>query len=285
MTVAELRRELATLLRGTSETAALDARLIVAHALGVSGERAIALDDVAVDETLAEAARAFAHRRASGEPVARILCEKEFYGLPFRLTPETLVPRPDTETLVDAVIGDHRRDAAISILDLGTGSGAILVALLRELPRARGTGVDKSDQAIATAAGNARHNGVAERATFAAGDWAAGLSGPFDVVVSNPPYIARGEIPSLPVEVRNHDPHLALDGGEDGLVAIRLIVSDLDRVLAEGGRAYIEIGFGQAAEVGRIAAGAGFAASFRQDIAGIDRVAILSRERAERPVG
>jgi release factor glutamine methyltransferase len=279
MTVAELRRELAALIKGTSQTAALDARLIVAHALGVSGERAIALDDVPVDEALADAARALARRRGTGEPVARILCEKEFYGLPFRLAAETLVPRPDTETLVDAVVADHRRDVAITILDLGTGSGAILIALLRELPRATGVGIDKAENAVATARGNAERNGVGERARFAQGDWAAGLSGPFDVVVSNPPYIPSGEIPSLPVEVRNHDPHLALDGGDDGLDTIRTILSDLDRVLAANGRAYVEIGFGQAAEVSHIAQTVGFAAAFRQDLAGIDRVAVLRRER------
>lgn len=283
MTVAELRRELATLLKGTSPTAALDARLILAHALGVSGEQAIALDNVPVDEALAEAAREFARRRADGEPVARILCEKEFYGLPFRLSAATLVPRPDTETLVDAVVGDHRRDAAISILDLGTGTGAILVALLRELPRATGLGIDRAGDAVATAQGNAERNGVGARATFSVGDWMANLAGPFDVVVANPPYIPSGEIPSLPVEVRNHDPHVALDGGEDGLHAIRVILSDLDRVLAPDGGAYIEIGFGQAAEVSHIAAVAGFAVTFRQDLAGIDRVAVLRRERTPRP--
>jgi len=283
MTVAELRRDLAALLKGASPTAALDARLILAHALGVSGEQAIALDNVPVDEPLAEVARALAGRRREGEPVARILCEKEFYGLPFRLSAETLVPRPDTETVVDAVVTDHRRDAPISILDLGTGTGAILIALLRELPRANGLGIDKAENAVATARGNAERNGVAERATFSVGDWTANLAGRFDVVVANPPYIPSAEIPLLPVEVRNHDPHIALDGGEDGLSAIRAIVSDLARVLAEGGGAYVEIGLGQAAEVGHIAANSGFAVAFRQDLAGIDRVAVLRRERTSRP--
>jgi len=283
MTVAELRRDLAALLKGASPTAALDARLILAHALGVSGEQAIALDNVPVDEPLAEVARALAGRRREGEPVARILCEKEFYGLPFRLSAETLVPRPDTETVVDAVVTDHRRDAPISILDLGTGTGAILIALLRELPRANGLGIDKAENAVATARGNAERNGVAERATFSVGDWTANLAGRFDVVVANPPYIPSAEIPLLPVEVRNHDPHIALDGGEDGLSAVRAIVSDLARVLAEGGGAYVEIGLGQAAEVGHIAANSGFAVAFRQDLAGIDRVAVLRRERTSRP--
>ena len=283
MTVAELRRDLAALLKGASPTAALDARLILAHALGVSGEQAIALDNVPVDEPLAEVARALAGRRREGEPVARILCEKEFDGLPFRLSAETLVPRPDTETVVDAVVTDHRRDAPISILDLGTGTGAILIALLRELPRANGLGIDKAENAVATARGNAERNGVAERATFSVGDWTANLAGRFDVVVANPPYIPSAEIPLLPVEVRNHDPHIALDGGEDGLSAVRAIVSDLARVLAEGGGAYVEIGLGQAAEVGHIAANSGFAVAFRQDLAGIDRVAVLRRERTSRP--
>ena len=202
------------------------------------------------------------------------------------LSPETLVPRPDTETLVAAVLATVDREAAPAILDLGTGSGAILLALLTELPNATGVGVDLSAVALATAAKNAELIGIARRVQFREGSWTVGIERRFDLIVSNPPYIASGEIATLPVEVRDHDPHLALDGGRDGLDAIRAILSDLERVLAENGAAYIEIGFGQAGAVAQLAAEKAFTTAFRRDLAGIDRVAILRRKTdRKQPVG
>jgi release factor glutamine methyltransferase len=224
-----------------------------------------------------ETIRALALRRTTGEPVARLLGEKEFYGLSFALSPETLVPRPDTETLIDAVLATVDRIAQPAILDLGTGSGAILLALLTELPNATGVGVDLSADALATAARNAERLGIARRVQFRQGDWAAGIDRRFDIVVSNPPYNASPEILDLPVEVREHDPHLALDGGLDGLDAYRVIIADLGRVLTPGGRAFLEIGAGQAEAVSDLASAAGFMCDFRRDLAGIDRVAVLNR--------
>jgi release factor glutamine methyltransferase len=278
-TVAELRREIAATLTN-SDSSALDARLIVAHALGMAPDAVLFHDDDAIGGAAMVRARNLAHRRAQGEPVARIVGEKEFYGLTFGLSPDTLVPRPDTEALVDAVVELVDRDSAVAILDLGTGSGAILLALLSQLPNAAGVGVDISAGAIATAAGNARRFGLDSRAAFAVGNWASGITTEFAVVVSNPPYIAHGEIAGLPVEVRDHDPHVSLDGGDDGLDAIRAILSDIERVLAPSGAAFVEIGFGQADAVASLAAKHGFKTTFRRDLAGIERVAILSRESA-----
>jgi len=285
-TIGALRREIAAMLTATSTSAALDARMLIGHALGLSGDAVLAGDAEPISAAGATKVRHLAERRQAGEPVARILGEWEFYGLPLFLSPETLVPRPDTETIVDAVLADRRRDEAIAILDLGTGSGAILIALLHELRQATGLGIDKAKGAIATARRNAERNGVVARATFTVGDWGRGVAPAFDVVVANPPYIARNEIASLAVEVREHDPHFALDGGEDGLDAVRAILSDLPRLLAENGAAYIEVGEGQAAEAAELIRQAGFGTSFRHDLAGVPRVVIARRpEMAESSVG
>ena len=284
LTVAALRREIAATLAATSPTPALDARLIVAHALECAPDEVIFRDEEPAGGVATLRARNLVHRRAAGEPVARIVGEKEFYGLRLSLSADTLIPRPDTETLVDAVLALVHHDSAIAILDLGTGSGAILLALLSQLPNAEGLGVDLSEGAVATAAANARRYGFSERTKFAVGTWTDGIDLQFNVVVANPPYIASEEIAGLPVEVRDHDPHLALDGGSDGLDAVRAILSDLDRVLAEGGAAFIEIGFGQAAAVKALAEAKGFAATFRRDLAGIERVAIVSRQSAAGPL-
>ncbi len=280
LTVAALRREISERLVASSPTASLDARLIVAHALGWTANDVLLRDRDEVGPGAAEKARAFAERRAAGEPVARITGEKEFYGLVFGLSPETLVPRPDTETLVEAVLATVSRDASVAILDLGTGSGAILLTLLAQLPNATGLGIDLSEGALATARRNAENLGLAAHASFVHGDWTNGIDRRFDIVVANPPYIESGEIPGLPLEVRDYDPHLSLDGGADGLMAIRAILSDLDRVLAPDGAAFIEIGFDQAVRVRELAAKHGFVCTFRQDLAGVERVAVVSRQSA-----
>jgi release factor glutamine methyltransferase len=279
-TIAAFRRELAGRLAAVTHGAALDARLLVAHAMGIEPDGVLFRDDEEIDAGAAARANTLARRRLNGEPVARIIGEKEFYGLTFGVSPATLIPRPDTETLVDAVLDVVERDAAVAILDLGTGSGAILLALLSQLPNAAGVGVDMSADALATASDNARRLGLETRAAFAVGDWARGLTTEFAVVVSNPPYIAHDEIPTLAVDVRDYDPHMALDGGGDGLDAYRAILSDLGRVLADGGVAFLEIGFGQADAVASLAAEQGFQTALRRDLAGIERVAILSRKAA-----
>ncbi len=280
VSIGALRREIGRTLVKTSPSAALDARLIVAHALRIDPGEVILRETALIRPETRRDALAMAARRAGGEPVARIVGEKEFWGLAFRLSAETLVPRPDTETLVSAALAAVRgrlRGTPPRILDIGTGSGAILLALLSELPDASGTGTDRARGALETAQDNAVRFRLTGRAAFVEADWASGVAGPFDLVVSNPPYIEAGEIAGLPLEVRDHDPHLALDGGEDGLDAYRAIIPDLDRLMAENGRAFLEVGAGQADAVAELGAPAGFVSRRHRDLAGIERVVELAR--------
>ena len=226
----------------------------------------------------------FARRRLDGEPVARILGYKEFWGLPLKSSAATLVPRPDTETVVELALDMLRASPAagrpLRIADLGTGSGAILLALLSELPGAFGTGTDISVEALQTAHSNAVDLGLADRADFVACDYAAALSGTFDLVVSNPPYIRSAEIAGLAGEVRNFDPLGALDGGADGLDAYRALIPQAARRLAPHGALVVEVGQGQHDDVGDLmmAAGLGAAAARRADLAGIRR-AVAGRKK------
>ncbi|GJE10547.1 peptide chain release factor N(5)-glutamine methyltransferase [Methylobacterium longum] len=271
-----LRRSTALLSdRGLGEAEG-DARFLLLGILGletrdllVDGDRRLAADEAAaLDAALA--------RRLAGEPVARILGAWEFWGLPFRLGPDTLVPRPDTETLVAvALAAAAGRTAPPRCLDLGTGSGCILTAILHELPAACGIGVDRSEAALRVARHNAVANGIGERAAFLAGDWCDAIGGSFDLIVSNPPYIARDVIPTLDREVRTHDPAAALDGGADGLDAYRRILEGVRRgdLLARGGTLAVEIGFDQADAVRMLARAAGFTErGLHRDLAGRDRV-------------
>ena len=265
---------------GPEATPALDARLLVAGALGLTPERLILADDRPLSESESLAIEAALDRRLAGEPVARILGEKEFWGLTFRLAEATLVPRPDTETLVEATLGwidrTHGRDAPLRIVDIGTGSGAILIALLSALPQAQGLGIDLSEQAATAARDNAERLGFADRSLFIRSSWSAS-SAPTDVIVSNPPYIESRIIQTLEREVKDHDPMLALDGGEDGLDAYRHILADLDRVMRSGGAAFFEIGYDQGPALASLAGDAGFAARLHVDLAGHDRVVELCR--------
>jgi release factor glutamine methyltransferase len=287
LTIGELRRRIARRIEasfrsgGREGSAALDARIVVAHVLGLAPNDVALIDDRAVDARAEAAATALAERRIGGEPVARLIGRKEFWGLEFVLSEATLVPRPDTETVVTVALEfldrNGRRDDPLSILDIGTGSGAILLALLSELPKAMGVGTDISPEAVATAAENAMRFGLAERARFVVDDWASTVEGAFDLVVSNPPYVRRGEIGGLALEVREHDPQLSLDGGVDGLDAYRVIIGDLDDLVATHGRAIMEIGAGQAEAVADIAAKNGWKARFHSDLAGVTRVLELDR--------
>jgi release factor glutamine methyltransferase len=213
--------------------------------------------------------------------VARIIGRQEVWGLDLEIGPETLVPRPDTETLVEAALAfldaGGGRGEAVSILDIGTGSGAILVAMLSELPKANGVATDRSESALAVAGRNAQMHGVAGRAGLVLCDWAAALRGPFELVLSNPPYIESAAIAGLQMEVRDHDPRLALDGGLDGLGAFRAILADLPRILAPEGRAFLEMGSAQAASLAGLAGEYGFSAKRHQDLAGRERVMELKR--------
>lgn len=276
LTVVSARRLLArSFARSASATPGLDARLLVEGCLGLEKPD----PDMQLPAEALARLRDFATRRLAGEPVWRILGEREFWGLTFRLSPATLEPRPDSEAIVEATLtaSAGRRGEALSLLDLGTGTGCLLIALLSELPRATGLGIDLSEEACRTAAGNAALNGVGERATFRQGSWTEGLVGSFDVIVSNPPYIPSGEIAALSVEVRDHDPLLALDGGADGLGPYRIFARTLPALLAPGGIVVFEIGAGQGPDVVALmrAGGLEFRGS-RNDLGGHERALIFA---------
>jgi release factor glutamine methyltransferase len=261
-TVETARRTLTARFRTNAiDSAELDARILVGAALGLDLTGLITAAPRAL--TAAEAMRLedLACRRLTGEPVARILGAKEFWGLPLQLSAATLVPRPDTETVVELALEMLRAgpapDRPLRIADIGTGSGAILLALLSELPDAYGIGTDISAAALHTASANARHLELARRAAFIACDYAAALSGLFDLIVSNPPYIRSAEIIHLATEVRDHDPLGALDGGSDGLEAYRALVPQAARLLAPGGVLVVEVGHDQSAEVEPLMTAAG----------------------------
>lgn len=273
MSGSALRRQMAARLREAGIPGAdLDARLLLAHAL--RADTGALLSDAPVSEEERLRVEAFLTRRLAGEPVARILGEREFWSLPFTLSPETLVPRPDTETVVEEALAHiPDRQASLRVLDLGTGSGAILAALLVELPKAIGVGVDRSKGAALTARDNLARLGLGARALVFSGHWAAALAGPFDLVVSNPPYIPSGDIGGLDIEVRRYDPLGALDGGTEGLDAYAAIAADLPRLLKTGGIAVLELGIGQEAAVTGLLRRAGLTVPHpaRQDLGGIPR--------------
>ncbi len=300
-TADDLRRRAAGILRreggGRIDAPDLDARLIVAEVWRRVLQRApgdiISWSEATVPRAeLAQVEALLAgllRQRLDGAPVSRLTGTREFWSLPFRLSAETLDPRPDTETVVEAALAEILRNKTsaegdLTIADLGTGSGAILLALLHELPVARGVGIDLSAGAAATARENAAALGLAGRARFVVGRWGSALAAEsVDVLVSNPPYIASAEIESLAPEVRDHDPRLALDGGPDGLAAYRAILADLGRVLRPGGTAVVEIGIGQEAAVASIAAAFGFLARAVPDLAGIPRAAVLRPQTGAAP--
>jgi len=276
-TIAGARRALTAALRaGGCDSPDLDVRLLIGHALALDHGAVISAADrlLTPDETARLAA--LAERRLKGEPVARIRGSKEFWSLELAVTPDVLVPRPETETVVEAALAaaeTRTGSGALRIADLGTGSGALLIALLYELPNATGIGTDRSLAALGVARANATRHGLPTRAQFAACDYGAALAGGFDLVVSNPPYIASGDIEALAREVRDHDPRLALDGGPDGLDAYRALAADARRLLRPGGTMISELGQGQAEAVSQImrAGGLDVLLPIRPDLAGIPR--------------
>jgi release factor glutamine methyltransferase len=277
-TVEGARRSLTARFKsGQVESAELDARMLVGAALGLdlTGMITAANRRLTADESMR--LDDFARRRLVGEPVARILGSKEFWGLPLNLSAATLVPRPDTETVVELALemlhaapAPNRR---LRILDIGTGSGAILLALLSELPDAYGVGTDISEAALRTASANAARLGFKPRAAFVACDYAAALSDTFDLIVSNPPYIRSAEIGDLAAEVRDHDPHRALDGGADGLDAYRALIPQAAPLLAPRGALVVEVGQGQAQEIEGLMTAVGLMLDgpAKADLAGIRR--------------
>ncbi|HTE35705.1 MAG TPA: peptide chain release factor N(5)-glutamine methyltransferase [Reyranella sp.] len=261
------------------DNARFEARLLLARATGLSIEQLIARGRDSAPDGVALALRSLTARRITREPMAYILGEREFWGLPFKVSPAVLVPRPDSETVIEAILGlMSDRDRAWRILDLGVGSGCLLLTLLREYPQATGVGLDASNEALAVAQQNAEALDVSGRARLVAGDWrqagwTEGLDGPFDLVVSNPPYIDSAAIDGLMSEVARFEPRLALDGGQDGLDAYRLLAAAGPKLVTAGGCLVVEIGEGQAVDVKGLFAVAGLMQlSSWKDLGGIERV-------------
>lgn len=255
------------------ETALLDARLLMQHALGLSREDLLR-EDIAVTDSGVTLYDALIARRMKYEPVAKIIGKRGFWKHEFLVNASTLDPRPDSETLVQAVLF-HRTQPMRRVLDLGTGTGCLLLSLLHEYPEAQGVGVDISEQALALARENARILGLESRVNFRISDWCAQVDGAFDVIVCNPPYIAECEADALMPEVRKYDPFIALFGGRDGLDAYRALLPQVVRHLAADGIAVLELGAGLADAVAQLAAEAGLKEVARcPDLAGITRALV-----------
>jgi release factor glutamine methyltransferase len=277
--VEAARRRLARLFRQAGlDTPELDARVLIAHALGLDHTGLAAAGERLLTSAEEAAVSTFAGRRLGREPVARIIGTKEFWSLRLKINPATLVPRPESETIVTAAleaIAPHKRQE-ILIADLGTGSGALLLSLLSELPQACGVGTDTCVSALRCAQENARSLGFAHRTRFVACDYGSALVGGVDLVVANPPYVRRAEIETLSPEVRLFDPPHALDGGDDGLAGYRAIAADARRLLPPAAALVLEIGDGQLAAATDICAAAGLVPSaVREDLAGAPRALVL----------
>jgi release factor glutamine methyltransferase len=277
--------ELAAVLRQTTqrlrqagvEAPAREARLLASAVLAADPAALLARPGRMIDADQLRRLGAAADRRAAREPLSHILGYREFWSLGFRVDSDVLDPRPDSETLVEAGLAAlAERDRPWRLLDLGTGSGCLLLALLSELPAATGIGIDRSPAALRLAADNAHRLGLAGRALFACGDWGAGLAGGFDLVLCNPPYIPSAAIAGLAPEVALHEPRLALDGGPDGLACYRRLAPQLAPLTARGGRIVLELGEGQADAVAALMIGAGLAVDgLRPDLAGRARAIVL----------
>jgi release factor glutamine methyltransferase len=263
-------QSIAALKEAGIDNPSLDARLLIGHILGldraqlvIEAQRVLNNDEkIRIDGLLV--------RRLRHESVARIIGFREFWGLPFGLNEATLEPRSDSEILVEAVL--KLRKESSRILDLGTGTGCLLLALLHEIPRATGIGIDINPRAIEQATKNAAVLGLNTRALFQQGDWLQGLNEKFDIIVSNPPYIPVSDIPGLMADVRDYDPMLALDGGDDGLVTYRLLIPQLARFLAPNGLITLEVGQGQAGQVQDLLQRFGFTdIATHKDLGGIER--------------
>ena len=283
--IAAARRQLAREFSNAAlDTPDLDARILVGHALKLDHAALASQAERRLTDGEIDAIAALAQRRLNGEPVARIVGTKEFWGLPLTLNADTLVPRPETETVVEAALAalGEARGRALRIADLDTGSGALLLALLSELPAAHGVGTDISVAALACARSNAAALGLAGRASFVACDHGAALGGAalgggFDLIVANPPYVASGDIAALAPEVRDFDPRAALDGGADGLAAYRAIANDARRLLAPGGLLVLELGAGQRDAVTSLTAAAGLTpGACRNDLSGVPRALAIT---------
>jgi release factor glutamine methyltransferase len=273
-TIAEALRDGARRLGGAGvDNPRLEARLLLAHALGCR------VEDLVRDLTARTSESEFDHliaRRVAREPLAFILGWREFWSLRFHVSPATLIPRPDSETVVEAALALHPdRSAPLRVLDLGSGTGCLLLAFLHERPRSFGVGVDRSEAAARLSRRNALDLGLAGRSAFLCGDWAGAIGGRFDLVLSNPPYVAAEELDALMPEVGLYEPRAALDGGDGGLSAYRAIIAALPGLLTPSGAAVLELGAGQSGDVGTIAGASGLRSRIRADLSGISRAMIL----------
>jgi len=276
-----LRTAVMALQKAYIETASLDARLLLEHCLNVSREQLLADGSLTLTPQQHEHYQVLISRRAAHQPVSQLVERREFWGLAFKVTPDVLDPRPDSETLIEAVkVHFPDTQAALTILDLGTGSGCLLLTLLNEYKNARGTGVDISNEALTIARENAMKLGLQARAVFAQGVWGTDIEGAFDAVICNPPYIPSGDIAALAPEVALYEPKLALDGGKDGLDCYRAVMPQLPGLLKENGLAVFEIGMGQHTEVAALANAqeALRTAGIKEDMSGIARCVLVKRQ-------
>lgn len=265
-------RAAATRLGAASDTPRLDAELLLAHALGVSRE-AVLLGRAG--DSVPEGYAALVERRAAGEPLAYIVGQRDFWTITLQVKPGVLIPRPDSETLIEAAVAHFGAAGPKTVLDLGTGPGTLLLAALDQWREAKGLGVDASEAALQVARANAERLGMAERARFERGNWAEGIAGPFDLILCNPPYIGAAE--TLPEGVAGYEPHEALFAGPDGLDDYRILAAQIPPLIAPKGLAAIEIGATQRAQVMALFEGTGFHLACRQDLGGRDRAILVSR--------
>ena len=255
------------------ETPKLDARILLSEVTGFEHADLIAKGGALLTPSQATHMQQLTQRRLSGEPIDHILGYREFYGRPFKVTKDVLSPRPETEGLIEQALALYDEASAIKCLDLGTGSGAIILTLLAERPKWSGVAVDLSAAALEVAKTNARNMGLAARMEFIQGSWCDGIEGQFDLIVSNPPYIDKAHMENLSTEVQEYDPALSLYGGPDGLVAYREIVNQAPRYLKENGRLILEIGYDQKESVGRLLRDGPFMdVKCHADLAGLDRI-------------
>ncbi|MGH1404444.1 MAG: peptide chain release factor N(5)-glutamine methyltransferase [Alphaproteobacteria bacterium] len=259
------------------ESYQFEARIILEERSGRTWGDLISHPDAVLEPDVVQEIRNDIDVRLSGKPLSRIYCRNEFWGLPFQVNQHTLDPRSDTETIIDRALSLFDKDREIRILDLGTGSGCIVIALLSEFPKAKALAVDVSENALDCARDNAKLNKVDDRCEFLCGSWFESVEGTFDLIVSNPPYIRSAVIPSLSPEVKNHDPILALDGGQDGLQPYKTIFSHLKTYLNPNGIGLFEIGYDQKDDVMRLSETTGFAQrTVHMDMAGNPRVVEIS---------
>lgn len=274
ISLADLQRRITQTLRAAKcDTPELDARLLLAHAACFSDTQLALKADEPASPALQVAARRLSDWRAAGKPVAKIIGHKEFWGLRFIVSEAVLDPRPDSETLIEAALPLLPEEQDLQLIDLGTGSGCLLLTLLAERPHARGLGIDQSRAALQLARRNAHCLGMRQRVAFRHGDWLRGINMAADMIIANPPYIESAEIARLDKTVRLYDPRAALDGGVDGLAPYRHLIKPAFARLKIGGHLVLEIGSTQAAAVSALMAGAGFGdIARRQDLAGRDRI-------------